>query len=162
MIDDYIVLLLFAAVNLAVLFLRNTFSIGSIIYIVSLVLLYSSFIFLYGFLYNIFLFGWKNLKEVATILYCIASAYCIIKKNNILLLPITFANLFLCHVVIVHTTGGTADMTFSMFFDPYNDERILNTISDTAGIAMVFMGIGVLIFLLVQLLIYVSKKEKIR
>jgi hypothetical protein len=161
MIDNYIVLLLFAAVNLAVLFSRSAFSVGSALYIVTLVLLYSSFIFLYGFLYNIFHFWWENLKDAATILYCIASSYCIIKEKKILLLPVAFANLFLCHVVIAHTTGGTADMTFSMFFDPYDDERVLNTISDTAGIAMTFMEIGVPIFLLVQLLVYIgTKREK--
>jgi hypothetical protein len=159
MLNAYLILLLFVAVNLTALFYRRSFSINAAVYLATLVLLYASFLFLDGIIYNMFHFWWKYLKSVATLLYCLASLYCIIKEKRILLLSLAFVNLFLCHVVINHTTGGNADMTFSMFLDPDNDERVVNTVSDTAGIALVFMGIGLPIFLLVRFFMYIGRNR---
>jgi hypothetical protein len=159
--SEYVGLLLFAAVNMAALFYRRAFSYGALVYLATLILLYAACLCLVGFLYTALHFWWNDLDTAATLLYCFASAYCIIKEKRIVLLPFVFANLFLCHVVIYHTTGGTADLTLSMlFYHYYDDIRVMNTVSDTGGIALVFMGIGVPVFLLVQLIAYIIAKKE--
>jgi len=152
-IDEYARLLLFASVNIAVLFIRRTALVGVIAYLGTLVLLYATSIF------------FLTPKSVAVILYCLASGYLIIWKKKLVLINFVLINLFLCLVVISNTAGNSGGLTLSMFFRQDPVLPLLNTVSDTADIATVFMGYWVPIYILTRLFMYflsIRKKKDIK
>jgi hypothetical protein len=146
MISEYAILMLFVAVNFVAPFYQPTLSPDVVVYLTSLVLLYVSFLF------------WGNLCSVTTILYCLTSFYFLIRWK-LRVSYLAFANLFLCHVVISHTLGGAGGLTLSMLFAPEPYANVMSMVSDTAFIAYGFMIVGVPIFLLVRLFMYIGRNS---
>jgi hypothetical protein len=140
MSSEYAILLLFAAVNIAAPFYRPALTYNVIVYLASLVLLYTAFLF------------WGTLCSISTFIYCLVSIFFFRRKLHVLYL--TFANLFLCHVVIDHTLGDRGELTIPMLLSPDIYENVMSMISDTASIAYAFMIIGAPIFLIIKLFTY--------
>lgn len=125
---DYIFLLVFLILQVAIVFYRRPLS--------GLVNAYLFFLF---FLYASHFF-WYNASNLAYWAYAAVGALVIFKERRWATIPFFLMNLFNCSVVIPHV-GGWGHLSFSMFLGPEYTEAqvILAELDGTSFIAVVWL-----------------------
>lgn len=146
---EYLILVVFVLLNLALPFYRRAAICNVIVYISSLVFLYSAFIF------------YSNMRDVAIIIYFISSLFFSIRQN-MYFVYVAFVNMFICYVVINATLYGGSIESFTMLFPPdaYENVNTVNMISDVACTALSFMVIGGLFFVVSRSIVFITKRIK--
>ena len=144
---EYIILIFFMLVNLALPFYRRAAICNVVIYILSFITLYTTFLF------------YSNMRDIAIIIYFISSLFISIRQN-IYFIYVVFVNIFICYVVINATLYGYSIENFNMIFPPdvYENLNIVNMISDVANMALLSMLIGCIFFVVSKIIIFVASR----
>lgn len=147
--EEYTTLAFFILTNLALPFYRKTTTFNVIIYISSLIILYASFLF------------HANMRDIAAIIYFTSSLFFSIRQNTYFIY-IMFVNIFICYIVINGSLYGYSIENFRMLFPPdvYEYLNIVNMISDVADMALSFMVIGGILFLVSKTILFIYKKKQ--
>ena len=147
--NEYITLFFFIMANLTLPFHKKTTRYNTFIYILALINLYTSFLF------------YSNMRDTAIIIYFIVSLFFSFRQN-IYFLYIMFVNIFICYIVINGTLYGYNIENFNMIFPPavYEHLNIVNMISDVADMALLFMVIGCLFFVVSRGIVFITKRIK--
>lgn len=146
---EYLILVVFVLLNLALPFYRRASICNVIVYI-------SSFVFLYV----VFLF-YSNMRDMAIIIYFVSSLFFSIRQN-MYFIYVAFVNMFICYVVINATLYGDSIESFTMLFPPdaYENVNTVNMLSDVACMALSFMVIGCLFFVVSRGIVFITKRIK--
>lgn len=145
---EYLILIVFVLLNLALPFYRRTAIYNAIIYILSFIVLYVAFLF------------YSNMRDMAIIIYFVTSLFFAVRQN-IYFVYVVFVNMFICYVVINATLYGDSIESFTMLFPPdaYENVNIVNMISDVACMALSFMVVGCIFFVVSRITIFIMKKQ---
>ena len=145
---EYLILIVFVLLNFVLPFYRGTAIYNAIVYILSFIILYTAFLF------------YSNMRDVAMIIYFVSSLFFAIRQN-VYFIYVVFINMFICYVVINATLYGDSIQSFTMIFPPdaYENINIVNMISDVACMALSFMVIGCVFFVVSRLIIFITKKQ---
>lgn len=145
---EYLILIVFVLLNFVLPFYRVTAIYNAIVYILSFIILYTAFLF------------YSNMRDVAIIIYFVSSLFFAIRQN-VYFIYVVFVNMFICYVVINATLYGDSIQNFTMIFPPdaYENINIVNMISDVACMALSFMVIGCVFFVVSRLIIFITKKQ---
>lgn len=75
---------------------------------------------------------------------------------------VAFVNMFICYVVINATLYGDSIESFTMLFPPdaYENVNTVNMLSDVACMALLFMVIGCLFFVVSRGIVFITKRIK--
>lgn len=146
---EYLILVVFVLLNLALPFYRRDAICNVIVYISSLVFLYSAFLF------------YSNMRDVAIIIYFVSSLFFSIRQN-MYFVYVALVNMFICYIVINATLYGDSIESFIMLFPPdaYENVNTVNMISDVACMALLFMVIGCLFFVVSRGIVFITKRIK--
>lgn len=144
---EYIILIFFILINLALPFYKRTAIRNVFIYIPLFIILYTTFLF------------YSNMRDPAIIIYFIYSLFFSIRQN-IYFIYVIFVNIFICYIVINATLYGYSIENFNMIFPPdvYENLNIVNMISDAANMALLFMLIGCIFFVVSR--IFINEKNR--
>lgn len=144
---EYIILIFFILINLALPFYKRTAIRNVFIYILLFIILYTTFLF------------YSNMRDPAIIIYFIYSLFFSIRQN-IYFIYVIFVNIFICYIVINATLYGYSIENFNMIFPPdvYENLNIVNMISDAANMALLFMLIGCIFFVVSR--IFINEKNR--
>ena len=102
---SYCYLLVYAFLNVALVMYRRSLSIGGIVYLLIL-----------GIMYAVSFF-WEGKPSIFFWLYGGAAFYAILLEGRRVLTPFTPMNLFYCVVVIPNAAGNLGSLSLDMFFE---------------------------------------------
>lgn len=100
------------------------------------------------------------MRDMAIIIYFIFSLF-FAMRQNIYFIYVIFVNIFICYIVINGTLHGDSIQNFNMIFPPdaYENINIVNMISDVADMALLFIVIGCIFFIVSLIIIFINKKN---
>lgn len=149
-LSSYAYLLAYVLLNVVLVMYRSSLSIGAIVYLLLLVLMYVTAFF------------WDGVPAIFLWLYGGASFYVILLEGRRILTPFALMNLFDCLVVIPHAAGGAGNLSLDMFFEEPLHPLLLATFRDLNSMAHTFLLLFCPFFVAAELYFYLRRKRVLR
>ena len=148
--SSYAYLIIYALLNVGLLLYRSSLTIGAIVYLLILAIMYATAFF------------WEGMPSIFLWLYGGASFFVILLEGRRILTPFALMNIFACLVVIPQAAGGAGKLGLDMFFEEGLHPLLLNTLWGLNSMAHTFLLLFAPVFVLVELYFYWRRRRALK
>lgn len=147
---NYAYLVAYVLLNAVLVTYRKTLSIGAIVYLLIL-----------GIMYAVSFF-WEGMPSIFLWLYGGAAFYAIFIESRRVLTPFVLMNIFNCLVVIPNAAGGPGALSLDMFFEDPIPAPLVQTFWDLNGMAQTFLLLFCPVFIAVEVHFFWRRRRALK